>query len=281
MTLAPTQPATGDDRSWSGWSVGEPVASPAPVEDFLRMGLAPIGLPEVLAAAELQTRIDHKYIIDRSLFDRMVVEGCARFRCLTIDDRTVARYQSVYFDTAELDFFHQHLHGRRRRAKVRTRTYLDSGDSMLEVKTVGQRSLTIKDRLAWNDTAARWLGAGGDAFVASVLGTDHYRGLIAPSMENYYRRATLVDESAASRVTCDFDLVFQSERAERTVLDGRVLIETKSATGRCPTDRWLLAHGARPMSMSKYCIGIALLYPEVRANRWHRTLRRHFGWMPA
>jgi hypothetical protein len=38
--------------------------------------------------------------------------------------------------------------------------------------------------------------------------------------------------------------------------------------------------------MSKYCIAVALLHPGIRANPWHRTLRRYFAagtdriWMP-
>jgi hypothetical protein len=30
------------------------------------------------------------------------------------------------------------------------------------------------------------------------------------------------------------------------------------------------------VSVSKYCIGIALLHPAIPANPWHRVLRRHF-----
>ena len=30
--------------------------------------------------------------------------------------------------------------------------------------------------------------------------------------------------------------------------------------------------------MSKYCIGVALLHPEMAANKWNRLLVRHFGW---
>jgi hypothetical protein len=36
--------------------------------------------------------------------------------------------------------------------------------------------------------------------------------------------------------------------------------------------------GIRPVRMSKYCIGVALLHPDMAANKWHRLLVRHFGW---
>lgn len=247
------------------------------MEDVL-CDLVPISLPEVIAQAELQTRIDRKYIVDRSTFDHMASDLSPTLRCLTIEDRTVARYRSVYFDTAMLAFFHQHLQGRRRRFKVRTRSYLDSKVSVLEVKAKGLRSITVKERLPWADDAAFRLEEVGDLFVADVIGTHMYRGVLAPVIETHYNRATLVDEATQSRITCDTDLGFRKGAALAAGCRGEVLIETKSTNGRCGADRWLQAHGVRPKSMSKYCIGVALLYPHVRANPWHRVLRRHFDW---
>jgi hypothetical protein len=36
--------------------------------------------------------------------------------------------------------------------------------------------------------------------------------------------------------------------------------------------------GVRPISISKYCVAVALLHRDLAANRWNRTLRTHFGW---
>lgn len=251
---------------------------PAPLEALLRVNLPAISLPEVLAQAELQTRVDRKYIVERSAFDRMIVDLSPLLKCLTIDDRRVARYRSVYFDTDELTFFHQHLQGRRRRFKVRTRSYLDSDTSVLEVKAKGLRSVTVKERLPWTDDAAHRLAQRGDGFVAEAIGSEVYRGVLAPVLETYYRRATLVDQASQSRITCDTDLRFCRGNADATGRPSEVLVETKSVGGRCATDHWLQAHGVRAQSMSKYCLGVALLYPHVRANPWHRVLRRHFDW---
>ena len=32
----------------------------------------------------------------------------------------------------------------------------------------------------------------------------------------------------------------------------------------------------RPASVSKYCVGVAALHPELPSNPWHQTLRRYF-----
>ena len=60
----------------------------------------------------------------------------------------------------------------------------------------------------------------------------------------------------------------------------RVLLESKT-TNRGRVDGILAAWGIRPLSMSKYAIGTALLRPELAANRWNRLLRREFGWQRA
>ena len=43
-------------------------------------------------------------------------------------------------------------------------------------------------------------------------------------------------------------------------------------------DAVLARMGVRPVRMSKYCIGVALLHPDMAANKWNRLLVRHFGW---
>jgi hypothetical protein len=35
--------------------------------------------------------------------------------------------------------------------------------------------------------------------------------------------------------------------------------------------------GLRRIQMSKYCVAVALLFPVVRPNPWHRTLRHYLA----
>ena len=47
-----------------------------------------------------------------------------------------------------------------------------------------------------------------------------------------------------------------------------------------PIDRALRSLGSRPVSLSKYCVGMAVLDPRLPANRWNRELRTYFDWSP-
>src|SRR5687767_114854 len=101
--------------------------------------LAPISLEQVLAIAELQSRVDRKYLVAPDRFIRFLDACGDRLRVLEIEGLRDFHYESVYFDTAELSAYHQAATGRRSKFKVRTRTYVDSSQCMLEVKTEGGR----------------------------------------------------------------------------------------------------------------------------------------------
>jgi VTC domain len=112
-------------------------------------GLPAAGLAEVLERAALQARTDRKYLVPVERFAELVSRLPDRYAVLEIGRLRGFAYESVYFDTPDLLTYRQHLQGRRRRYKVRTRTYLDSGDCMFEVKLKGRREQTVKARLPY------------------------------------------------------------------------------------------------------------------------------------
>jgi hypothetical protein len=73
-------------------------------------------------------------------------------------------------------------------------------------------------------------------------------------------------------VTCDFSLDFGSAR----LADGHAIIESKSENGRGAVDRALRSLGVRPVSCSKYCAGIGMTRPHVKANPFRQLLRRYY-----
>ena len=240
--------------------------------------LEPIGLDELMVQAALQTRVDRKYLIPSEVLAKVVAELAGDLRVLEIDGNRQFRYQSVYFDTPDYRCFRNHLQGRRRRFKVRTRCYLDSGECQLEVKMKGGRSETVKSRLAYDPDDAYSLTSEGRQFVVDLIKEPETGELLRPVLMSQYKRTTLVDVESQTRMTCDVELEWVSADSESGDLVEAVLVETKTQGPEGAADKLLRAYGHRPISISKYCLGVALLNPEMRANPWHRTLRRHFGW---
>ena len=95
--------------------------------------------------ASLATRAERKYILDATVFERLVGEIIPHYLILEIDGERVS-YETVYFDTPA-NTYRQHIQRRRRRFKCRTRLYAASGPCFFEVKLKGGRGETIKSRL--------------------------------------------------------------------------------------------------------------------------------------
>jgi Domain of unknown function (DUF4956)/VTC domain len=112
-------------------------------------GLPPASLAEVIERSALQARIEHKYLVPLERLAELAARLPDTYAVLEIDQLRGFAYESVHFDTPDLLTYRQHLQGRRRRYKVRTRAYLDSGDCMFEVKLKGRRAQTIKARLSY------------------------------------------------------------------------------------------------------------------------------------
>ncbi|KQO97729.1 polyphosphate polymerase domain-containing protein [Leifsonia sp. Leaf264] len=263
--------------------------------------LSPVTLDELNARAELQTRIDRKYMLPLADLAEVLCELDDDTRVLELDapcatDAADARpasirsssYESVYFDTPELVSFHLAAHGRRRRFKVRTRSYLDTGATFLEVKTRGGRSLTVKDRLEYDPADHDRITAEGLEYTSSVLGdsgvADGEWSTLTPTLITRYRRTTLLIPATAgrdeSRATIDVDLEWIDEGAglfpRRLRTPESVIVETKSGRATGSLDRALWRHGHRPATVSKFGTGLAALRPDLPSNKWTRVLRRHF-----
>ena len=144
--------------------------------------VAPISLAETTDQAALQTRIDKKYLLPIGLLGHVLDDLGAGLRALEIDGLRVFGYESVYFDTPRLQFYRDHVQGRRLRHKVRTRRYVDSDLTMLEVKEKGGRGETVKHRTDWSPTELFRLGSGGRMFIDDLLDGEPDAASLRPSL---------------------------------------------------------------------------------------------------
>lgn len=239
--------------------------------------LASVDLDELNAHAALLSRVDRKYALDGADLSRLLAHLDDRTRVLDIDGRRTFEYASVYFDTPARESFRLAAHRRRRRFKVRTRTYVDSGQTWLEVKTRGGRHRTVKNRTEYAGHDAARLSADGRVFVATVLDREGIDASVVarlePVLHTAFTRVTLWLPGDGSRATVDRGLAVGRQRAADVDYPGAVIVETKSGPSPSSVDRLLWSHGIRPSKVSKFAIGMASLDPQLPANRWHRAMR--------
>lgn len=238
--------------------------------------LAPITLDELQACAQLLTRIDRKYLVPIDPLRRLLGQLPPGTRVLEMSGARDFAYTSLYFDTPDLASYHLAARRRRRRFKIRTRRYEDSGECWLEVKTRGTRGSTVKQRTPHDPARLGDLDARRE-FVEEVLaaqGVPDWTGLdLLPTLTTRYRRTTLYLPDSGSRATIDTELAWD-DGGEGMHLPGLAVVETKTGSAASTVDRLLWRSGHRPVRISKYGTGLAALRPHLPATPWHRTLRR-------
>ncbi|MCA5894297.1 polyphosphate polymerase domain-containing protein [Isoptericola sp. NEAU-Y5] len=253
-------------------------------EHVVARGLAGSGsvdLAELDATAALQTRVDRKYVLTpdevTALLTTLTTQGPARV--LEIDGDRAFTYASTYYDTPDLLTFRLAALRRRRRFKVRTRTYVDTGGTtFLEVKTRAARGVTVKERCPW--ALAAPLADDGAEFVDGRLAA---AGLdvppsaqLAPVLRSRYRRTTVLLPDA--RMTLDTGLQWRHATTHPggdadAHVGNLVVVETKAGTAPSSADRALWRAGHRPDRISKYATGLATLRPDLPDHPWRRLRR--------
>lgn len=257
-------------------------------------GLAPIGLEELTARAALMTRVDRKYLVPLDTAHRLVHALDGGLRVLEIDGRRAFAYRSTYYDSLDLVSYRGAATGRRRRFKVRRRDYLDTSASYLEVKTRTGRgeSRKVRAELPASSPTRRPLAGEALGFVLEELRAAEVpapEGRLLPVLSTAYDRTTLLLAGEESRLTIDAELTWTDLRTGDEVqsdevhvrrprasgshtLEDLVVIETKAGASPGAADRFLWSEGHRPLRLSKYATGLALLSDHLAANRWARTL---------
>ena len=240
----------------------------------LLAGFDPISLPELNRVALLD-RVEVKYLLPRALLEQVLVSVQPAYRALVVEGQQLNHYRTLYFDTAELAMYQRHHMGAASRYKVRARQYVESCYSFLEVKHKTNKRRTVKSRLS-TDVLVTSMNRSSVEFLRDKC---PYNGLeLIPRLWNTYTRVTLVSKTHCERVTIDLTLAF-AWQGRKIALPDVVIAEVKRDGSSADSDfiKLMRRLGVRKTGFSKYCVGVSLLYPEVKQNRFraqHRLIAR-------
>lgn len=248
------------------WSLPQPAwgvaSNTSPLMDQTEK-FAPIGLEQMEAVA-LLNRTDTKFVMTKAQLLGSLAVIQQDYWMLSVNGLRLNHYRTLYFDTPRFDLYNLHVTGRAERYKVRSREYTDSQLSYLEVKHKTRKDRTIKDRIRTarpvvqiDDIAENWL-AGFFPYDSDDL---------EPKLWNTFTRLTLVSKQYTERVTLDVDLSFYT--ASKVVQSGEIAIaEVKmdSSGQASPFLKVMRTQKIHPSGFSKYCIGVSLLYDQVKKN---------------
>lgn len=166
-----------------------------------------------IAAVRLMNRVDTKYLVDETLCMELLELAADQYYVQIIDDCRACRYATLYYDTPQWDMYHLHHNRRLTRQKIRTRTYVETGVTYLEVKNKSNKGRTHKRRMALDRSL--FAAAATDTAAADFLRREarYAPETLSPSLATRFVRVTLVNRAMTERLTIDFDLHFDNVRA--------------------------------------------------------------------
>ena len=170
-----------------------------------------------------------------------------------------------------------YLHHNRRlvRQKVRTRQYVNSGDSFLEIKRKNNHGRTSKKRMGIPSDKMMDFGSVPEAADYLARHSWFQAGELSPSARTCFSRITLVNPALTERLTIDTKLAFTNFRTGLgTTLEDAVIIELKQ-DGRAASQMKgiLLDLRIKPLRVSKYCMAITLTDPSAKTGRFKVKVR--------
>lgn len=237
--------------------------------------MKPITLEE-MDSVKLMNRIDSKYVLNETTLQRMLeAAAAAGYRVLETSGERISPYDSIYYDTAGLTMFYLHHNRRLVRQKVRTRSYVNSGDSFLEIKRKNNHGRTKKKRM--EIPQAKMMDFGSIPEACDFLSQHSWfqSADLTPAAETAFSRITLVNPALTERLTIDTRLFFRNFRtgAESGLKDA-VIVELKQ-DGRAASQMKsiLLDLRVKPLRVSKYCIAITLTDPAAKTGRFKVKVR--------
>ncbi len=226
-------------------------------------GFEPISLDE-MDSVSLLNRVDTKYIIPVGKLPPVLGLLPDDYRILVVKGQRFNHYRTLYFDTPRFDLFNMHVNGRADRYKVRSREYVDTHLSFLEVKHKTRKERTIKQRLSTDHPMLR-VERQAEKWLENVY--PYESNALEPKIWNTFTRITLVRLEHNERVTLDVDITFfNANRVAR--LDGVAIAEVKlDAQDRSsPFISQMREKHLQPRGFSKYCMGASMLYEQVKSN---------------
>jgi hypothetical protein len=234
---------------------------PDPIDPLLAR-LEPVSLEDLDERASLLRRVDHKHVVDRDRFVRLVEALADDHDVLEIEGRRRFAYESTYFDTPGLRCFRDHVDGVRPRFKARVRRYVDTSSCVFEVKLKDADDETDKRQIDYDTEDKQSITPAARRLIEEALrdaGLDP-PGELVPTLTTAFDRVTLGAREGGARLTCDLGIrLATADGVAAAMKPGYVLVETKSEDGSSRADRALRAAGVEALSLSKYRTGIALL----------------------
>jgi hypothetical protein len=228
----------------------------------------PISL-ENLNNLKLMKRKDKKHVFNLNKLNELLNKVVNEYKVLEIDSERIFEYQTDYFDTPNLVTYLNHHNNRLNRYKIRQRHYEINDKNFLEIKTKNNKKQTIKKRI--ESEKLDFVNDKSFNFIKSNISIEDNN--LTNTLSNSFKRITLASYETKERITIDYKLQLWVNN-NSIHLDNITIAELKceKESSRSPFSNALKELKIYPRGFSKYCIGTALLRPNVKKNAFKEDL---------
>lgn len=226
---------------------------------------------EELEEAQMD-RIDRKFPFHISKLPSVLKGLESDYKIVKAAGSVISPYDSLYFDTTDYLFFRKHHSGFLNRDKIRYRSYPRTHTTFLEVKRKSNKGRTAKSRILCADLNFP-LKTDRMDFLAENLSTVDPKSLI-PSVFIKYNRIAFIAEDGDERFSIDFDVRAKLDDKETDFGNVAILEVKQDHKFTSPIIARLRDLRMGAASLSKYCLALAMLKPDLKANRFKMDLRR-------
>lgn len=224
---------------------------------------------------KLLDRMELKYVFTLDKLNKIFNSLHKEYYILSTCQTAYGRYENYYFDTENFNLYLDHHNGKLNRFKVRLRHYIETNNFFFEVKMKTNKGRTIKSRVeipSFDRSLDYTKKVITKESIELLKPTSYTFEMLNQCLQINYSRITLINKHCAERITLDIDLTYISSNMVKK-FDQLVVAEVKQP--RLSTSPFtLLMHSMHihPLSVSKYCLGIASLYTSVKINNFKRKL---------
>jgi hypothetical protein len=234
---------------------------------------APISLHE-MDDVRMMRRVDMKFVFNINQLPLLLKKALVDYYLLDINEVREQIYDTTYFDTNNYSMYNLHHNGRNNRYKIRVRKYVCSKLGFLEVKRKNNKGETIKNRIKCPDIDDQLDFSGSSGFLEKF--TPYNDKILWPKLRNQFTRLTMVNKDFSERITIDYNLKFTDLKYHNQITNSNLCIVEIKRNKDSKKSQLLHTFYELKISnsgFSKYCIGLALLNPEVKTNLFKQKIR--------
>ena len=225
-----------------------------------------------MSGIRLMNRIDTKYLINVHQLPILLEMAKNDYFVQEIDHKRKAFYRTLYFDTPSATMYTVHQNGKKNRQKIRIREYVESNLKFLEVKLKNNKGRTSKKRITIDN---EHIENNTDAVSFLNEKSRFKMNEIAPRLRNRFYRITLVNKEKTERLTIDYDINFENciTGASDTISKLCIVEVKQDGNAHSHFKDYFSILRIKQSSISKYCLGMVLTDPSLKANRFKEKIR--------